>query len=107
MVSVPARATISPMTENLHCLTAVAAVNCTLQAARGRFERCPGASCPFWVDDECLFDDTRPELLARPLVAEHLLELRDELAAVRDAHEEARVYEQFNRLLNEAGVELR
>jgi hypothetical protein len=89
------------MTESLQCLTAIAAVNCTLQAARGRFERCPGASCPFWVDDECLFDDTKRELLARPHTAEHLLELLDELATIRDAHGDAQVRSQFNRLLNE------
>jgi hypothetical protein len=57
---------------SFHCVDAIAAVNCTLQAAVGRFERCPGGSCPFWDDERCLFAATKSELLARPRVAEHL-----------------------------------
>jgi hypothetical protein len=98
MGSMLAHATMSLMSENRHCVAAIAAVNCKLQAACGRFERCPGASCPFWTKDECLCGH-KSEFLSRPHVAEHLLELRDELATVAD--DEARIRSQFNRLLNE------
>jgi hypothetical protein len=67
-----------------HCVDAIAAVNCRLKAAVGGFERCPGGSCPFWDDGRCFFAATKPELLARPRVAERLLEVRDVLAAVHD-----------------------
>jgi hypothetical protein len=87
MVAEQNLAKMLPMSEAPHrtfrCVDAIAAVNCTLQGAIGRFERCPGASCPFWDEGECLFHDVRREV-ARPHVAEHLLELRDSLAAVRD-----------------------
>ena len=95
-------ATMRPMNErSFHCVDAIAAVNCTLQAAVGRFERCPGGSCPFWDDGRCLFAATKPELLVRPRVAEHLLEVRDALAAVRDGESASGVRSRFFRLLNE------
>src|SRR5687768_15642121 len=95
-------ATMRPMNErSFHCVDAIADANCQLQAAVGRFERCPGASCPFWDDGRCLFAATKPELLARPRVAEHLLELRDSLAAVRDGECTSAVRSHFHRLLNE------
>lgn len=71
--------------QTVRCVDAIAAVNCTLQAAIGRFERCPGSSCPLWDDGECLFEETKSELLDHAYVAEHLLELRDSLAAMRRA----------------------
>jgi hypothetical protein len=86
-----------------NCVDAIAAVNCTLQAAVGRFERCPGGSCPFWDDGHCLFAATKPELLARSHVAKHLLEVRDALAAVRDGESASGVRSRFYRLLNEEG----
>jgi hypothetical protein len=74
----------TPNHEGAHCLAAFAAVNCTLQAALGRFERCPGETCPLWDDGECLFEDSKP-FLSRPHVAQHLLELRESLIADRQA----------------------
>jgi hypothetical protein len=87
--------------QRYHCVDAIAAVNCTLQAALGRFERCPGVRCPFWDRDECLLRGVKPELLARPRVAEHLLEVRDSLAALRDGETGPNVRSRFHRLLNE------
>jgi hypothetical protein len=94
--------TMRPINErSFHCVDAIAAVNCTLQAAIGRFERCPGGSCLFWDDGRCLFAATKSELLARPRVAEHLLELRGALAEVRAGESASGVRSQFYRLLNE------
>lgn len=90
-----------------HCVDAIAAVNCTLQAAIGRFERCPGASCPLWDDGKCLFEDTKAELFARPCVAEHLLELRESLAALREAESESGFRSPLHRLLKEHMFRLR
>jgi hypothetical protein len=67
----------------VRCVDAIAAVNCRLQAALGRFERCPGSSCPLWARGECVFEEVQSELLGRPYAAEHLLELRDSLTAMR------------------------
>jgi hypothetical protein len=95
-------ATMRPMNErSFHCVDAIAALNCTLQAAVGRFERCPGGSCPFWDDGRCLFAATKSELLASPRVAEHLLELRGVLAEVRNGESASAVRSRFYRLLNE------
>ena len=97
-------ATMRPMNErSVHCVDAIAAVNCTLQAALGRFERCPGARCSFWEDAaaKCVLDGAKQELLRQPNVAEHLLELRYALDAARDADGEAGVRSRFRRLLNE------
>jgi hypothetical protein len=102
MVAERVLARMRPMSEgNLHCIDAIRAVNCTLKAAMGGFERCPGASCPFWGDARCIFHDVKPELLARLQVADHLLELRDSLTAVRDAEGRVGGRSRFHRLLNE------
>lgn len=69
--------------QEIRCVDVIAAVNCTLQAAIGRFERCPGSSCPLWEHGKCLVEETRSELVGRPQVAEHLLELRGSLAGLR------------------------
>jgi hypothetical protein len=51
---------------------------CLLQAALGRVEPCPGVDCPFWsaAEDVCVLEEVQFEILCRPSLAEHLLELR-------------------------------
>jgi hypothetical protein len=60
---------------------------CTLHAALGRDESCPGHDCPLWADEEsaCVLRDARLEILCRPSLAEHFLELRTRLEAARAA----------------------
>ena len=56
---------------------------CTLEEALGRLEPCPGPACSFWLEERgegrCVLDGVERELLARPAVADHLLELRREM----------------------------
>lgn len=54
---------------------------CTLHAALGRVDGCPEAECPFWADDACVLHEVKFEILCRPPLAEHLLELRTTLEA--------------------------
>jgi hypothetical protein len=60
---------------------------CTLHAALGQVEECPGADCPFWGSEEngCVLDKVQFEILWRAPLAAHLLELRDTLAAAGPA----------------------
>jgi hypothetical protein len=60
---------------------------CTLHGAVGRAEQCPGAECPFWEQaaERCVLGGLEFELLCRPPVAEHLLELRAALEQARPA----------------------
>jgi hypothetical protein len=57
------------------------ASRCTLHAALGRVEGCRGADCPFWGSEEngCVLHEVQFEILCRPPLAEHLLELRSAL----------------------------
>jgi hypothetical protein len=86
--------------QSTHCVAAIAAVNCTLQAAIGRFERCPGATCPLWDDGKCLFEDSKL-FLGRRYVAEHLLELRESLIKEREAESRSGFRSPFHRLTQE------
>jgi hypothetical protein len=60
---------------------------CTLHAALGRDESCPEVDCPLWSREEsaCVLREVRLEILCRPPLAEHLLELRTRLEAARAA----------------------
>jgi hypothetical protein len=60
---------------------------CTLHRAVGGFERCPGESCPLWSTAEgaCVLARLEGELLTEAELARHLLALRAELEAARDA----------------------
>jgi hypothetical protein len=93
--------------QEVRCVDVIAAVNCTLQAALGRFERCPGLSCPHWERGECLLEGTKSELVGRPHVAERLLELRDSLAAMRWAETESGFRSPLWRLVKEHVFEVR
>ena len=63
--------TLSPMRDELH--------SCTLKAAVGEHERCPGEPCPFWGDGACAIAGLRADLRGTEGLAELLLRLRDEL----------------------------
>ena len=52
---------------------------CTLAAAVGEHEACPGEPCPFWGEDACAIAGLRVDLGASEGLAELLLRLRDEL----------------------------
>jgi hypothetical protein len=56
---------------------------CTLQDAVGRHERCPGASCPFWVGEGCALDGVRTDIETNPELAGYLLDLRASAAGVK------------------------
>lgn len=60
---------------------------CTLHRAVGGAERCPGESCSFWsrAEGRCVLARLEGELLTEAELARHLLALRVELDAVRDA----------------------
>lgn len=60
---------------------------CTLHRAVGGAERCPGESCSFWsrAEGRCVLARLEGELLTEAELARHLLALRAELDAVRDA----------------------
>ena len=59
---------------------------CHLEALVGRDGRCPGASCGFWQTERgCVLESAGPELVGRPEGAQLLLEVRDRLAASREA----------------------
>jgi hypothetical protein len=53
-------------------------VRCILQAAVGRVEPCPGVDCSFWsaAEHACVLEEVEFEIVCRPPLAEHLLELR-------------------------------
>ena len=79
---------------------------CHLEALVGRNGRCPGESCGFWQTDRgCALASASSELAGRPEVAQLLLEVRDRLAANREAvDEEGHVA--FSHALNKAEDEL-
>jgi hypothetical protein len=54
---------------------------CTLHGALGRLEPCPGAQCALWdaAEDVCVLGDIEFEIVYRPPLAAHLLELRSAL----------------------------
>ena len=63
--------TVSPMRDTPHV--------CSLKAAVGEYEPCPGEPCPFWGDDACAIAGLRADLRGTEGLAELLLRLRDEL----------------------------
>jgi len=73
---------------------------CHLEALVGREARCTGEACGFWQTERgCVLDGSRGALDGRPEVALLLLEVRDRLAASRDALDEGR-HVAFARALN-------
>ena len=65
--------------------------SCSLAAAVGRRERCPGRLCSFWEvapgprsSEGCALHAVAPYLKTRPELARHLLKLRRELDELGD-----------------------
>jgi hypothetical protein len=52
---------------------------CQLDYAGGRTRRCPGDTCPFWVDDECAVGSHWAEFAGNRQLTELLLDLRERL----------------------------
>ncbi|MDF2749848.1 MAG: hypothetical protein K0T00_1024 [Gaiellaceae bacterium] len=76
---------------------------CTLHRAVGGAEHCPGESCSFWSSAEgrCVLARLEGALLTETELARHLLALRAELDAARDA-ERADARSLFFQRLNRA-----
>lgn len=73
---------------------------CTLQSAVGQVEPCPGERCPFWDEGTppgCVVALVESELLERPHLARHLLELRADLDCARRDGEEEDAQRRFSR----------
>jgi hypothetical protein len=54
---------------------------CQLDYAAGRVKRCPGDSCPFWVDDRCVVARHWEDFGANPRLTALLTGLRSDLAS--------------------------
>jgi hypothetical protein len=52
---------------------------CQLDYAAGRTRRCPGDTCPFWVDEECAVRSYWAEFAGNRQLTELLLDLRERL----------------------------
>lgn len=55
-------------------------MDCTLQHAVGRSERCPGEACPFWANDGCGLKSIRADIETNPELAGYLLDVRSSAA---------------------------
>jgi hypothetical protein len=75
--------------------------HCTLRLALGETEECPTASCPFWVEGDCVLGPVEIELRNSSALACHLVELKVALARAASADEERRARSLFSRRLNE------
>jgi hypothetical protein len=79
---------------------------CTLRAAVGEQEVCPGYGCAFWeeggavVEPGCAIERLGVPAARRPDLARHLLDLRLRLDAARDEVERQRAHRRFAELLN-------
>ena len=66
---------------------------CGVAAAVGVSERCPGARCPFWQQEDgrpevlgrCSIEEVVPYLRTLPELAQYLFELRNNLRGVGDS----------------------
>jgi hypothetical protein len=74
---------------------------CSLRAAAGDHELCPGPSCAFWDDaDGCELEHLRLPLEENRELARHLLDLRLAVESSRDEAELADAHRRFAELLN-------
>jgi hypothetical protein len=53
---------------------------CQLDAAAGRSEPCPGDTCPFWKDEQCLIAPLQADLARNACLVTYFLGLRASLA---------------------------
>ena len=54
---------------------------CTLKAAVGEHETCPGEPCPFWHGGRCVVAGLHADLTTTTGLSELLLHIRDDLGA--------------------------
>ena len=54
---------------------------CTLKAAVGEHETCPGEPCPFWRGGECVVAGLHADLATTAGLPELLLRIREDLGA--------------------------
>lgn len=79
---------------------------CSLRAAVGENELCPGHECSFWeaggaiVSAGCAIERLGVPVARQPELARHLLDLRLTLEAVRSEAERADAHRRFAELLN-------
>ena len=79
---------------------------CSLRAAVGEHELCPGHECAFWEDGGavvsggCAIERLGVPVERRPDLARHLVDLRLTLESVRSAAERADAHRRFTELLN-------
>jgi hypothetical protein len=77
---------------------------CSLRAAVGEHEQCPGAPCAFWDDGGPFELSCTVERLRIPLevhaLAQHLLDLRLRLEDAREDAEQRDAPRRFSELLN-------
>jgi hypothetical protein len=65
---------------------------CRLDAAAGRFEPCPGDTCPFWEDEQCVIAPVSPDFARNPCLVTFLVGLRAALAR----RQPGRAFRQFH-----------
>jgi hypothetical protein len=84
----------------------VSAKRCSLRAAVGEHELCPGHECSFWEEGGagatagCAIERLGVPFAGKPELARHLLDLRLTLEAVRSQADRAAAHRRFAELLN-------
>jgi hypothetical protein len=79
---------------------------CSLRAAVGEHELCPGTACAFWeeggavVEAGCAIERLAIPVQQDPALARHLLDLRLRLEEARDDAERRAAHRRFSELLN-------
>ena len=79
---------------------------CSLRAAIGERELCPGGACPFWedggaiVEAGCAIERLGIPIDRHPELAYHLLDRRLAVEAARSDAERADAHRRFSELLN-------
>jgi hypothetical protein len=79
---------------------------CSLRAAVGEHELCPGHECAFWeeggavIAGGCAIERLGVPVQRRPDLARHLVDLRLTLESVRSAAERTDAHRRFAELLN-------
>ena len=79
---------------------------CSLDAAVGKREACPGDACPFWepggaaLGGRCAVEELG--VVADAALATWLLEIREGLAAASSDEEERAMHSVFHHLLNDS-----
>lgn len=79
---------------------------CSLRAAVGERELCPGSACAFWegggsiIEAGCAIERLGVPVDHQPELARHLLDLRLMLEAARSDQERSDAHRRFRRLLS-------